>query len=172
MTSLAAIVFNSNGSAYQALHLLGLEAELECLELIPMGPQAQLLVKGPFEKLQVFLRRLSVSDVEAVTLVDRWNQKIERAFYSLEHAPVRESLIFVENASLGALFQAASTAIEAGFEIVDLKIPRGSVKWGLLILTGPPNVEDTSQALRSQGNAVTRIQSPSRLLRKYFDIEA
>lgn len=172
MKSLAVIVFNSNGSAYQALHLVGLDSELECLELIPMGPQAQLLVKGAPEKLQIFLRRLSVSDVEAVTLIDRWNQKIERAFYSLEHAPVRQSLVFVENSSLGALFLAASMAIDAGYEIVDLKIPRGSVKWGLLILTGTASTNDSVPSLRVQGNLVTRIQAPSGLLKKYFDIEA
>ncbi|MFN7728831.1 MAG: hypothetical protein ACK5P7_06720 [Bdellovibrio sp.] len=168
---LAVLVFNSHGAAYQALHLIGLEPALECLELIPMGSQAQLLIKGAPEKLRAFLPQLSVADVESITFVEKWNQKIERAFYSLEHSKLRESLIFIENKSLGPLFLAAEAGIERGYEIVDLKIPRGSVRWGILILTGDSEASESLQDLRVKGNQVTQIQSPSGLLRKYFDIE-
>jgi len=171
MMSLAVVVFNSQGAAYQGLHLAGLQ-DLECLELIPLGAQAQLLIRGESERLTPFLQQLSFSDVESVTLVEKWNQKIERAFYSLDHATPKSSMIFIENASLGSLFQAASHGIQNGYEIVDLKIPRGSVKWGLLILTGDCDGKDSLQAFRANGNQVTRVLQPSKTLKTYFDIEA
>ncbi len=37
MSSLGVLVFKGQGPAYQALHLAGLQPELEVLEIIPLG---------------------------------------------------------------------------------------------------------------------------------------
>ncbi len=171
MTTAAVLVFKNQGAAYHALHLAGLQAELEVLEIIPQGPKAQLLVKGPHDPLKIFIQQLSFAELDSTNLISNWDLRIEKAFYSLEHAAPQGALVFIEGASLGGLFLRAQDCLQQGYAIVDLKIPRGGVPWGLLIVTAPQIPDEFVNRTQAHGFQVTRISQPSTALRSYFDIE-
>ena len=171
MTALLVAVFKSQGGAFLALHLTAQFQGLEVLEIIPLGSQAQLLVKGPSETLKGYRRQLSSQDMESCLQIENWDLRIEKAFYSLEHSPLQGSLLFVENESLGRLLRSAQRALELGMQIVDVKIPRGSVKWGVLTLTASQVPAGFVEELRKE-NVVNLIETPSVELKKYFEIEA
>lgn len=168
MTSLAVLVFQGQGQAYRALNLAGLDSRLEVLEIIPLGDQAQVLAKGPKDALEAWMASAAPL---ARTLVEEWDLRIENAFYSLKLNSANGDLVFVEGESLGALFVAASNALRSGWQIVDLKIPRGSVKWGTLILTGKSSA-DAHEQFAGAGVHVTAIANPSPTLKQYFEIDA
>ena len=166
------LVFNSLGAAFQALHLAGLRDDVEVIELIPLGTKAQLLLKGGADSLKSLMQQVSIADIETVTLLPNWNQRVERAFYSLEHATPQGSLLFVESGSLGSLFEIAHRALQQELQIVDLKIPRGSNASGILILTASRITDQFIESLKNLGVQTTRVNEPSPALRKYFAIEA
>lgn len=171
MTSLAVLVFKGQGPAYRALNSVEDHVGLETLEIIPLGDESQLLVKGPADSLQKWVS--SVSQVVSKTIVESWDVKIERAFYSLELKAPERGLMLVEGVSLGALFKAAAQALQEGLQIVDLKIPRGSVKWGVLTLTSPSLSQAMADKIaQASGLTTTWIPETSKGLRRYFDIEA
>ena len=172
MMALIVAVLKSQGAGYFALNLSGQVKDLEILELIPTGSQSQLIVKGPSEALKNFRRLLPSEDLESCIQIENWDLRIEKAFYSLEHAPIAKTLVFVENESLGRLFRAAEAALVAGALIVDLKIPRGSVKWGVLILTAEVVPVALLEELRNGGCVVNVVENPGPELQKFFDIEA
>lgn len=166
MTSLAVLVFEGQGPAYRALNLAGTDPQLEILEIIPLGDEAQVLVKGPKGSLEKWVRS---ADAKKETLIEEWDSRIEKAFYSLESASVDQQLVFIEGAFLGHLFQAASRALKGGWHVVDLKVPRGSVKWGTLVLTGNKAIQAESD-FRSEGLRVTAVSNPTEALKSYFQI--
>jgi hypothetical protein len=165
-------LFKSWGAGYHALHLAGLHKDLEILELIQTGRQSQLLVKGTEAAFQELSKQLSFAEVDRFTLIPDWDSRVERAFYSLEHAEPQGAFLFVEDASLGSLLLWAHEALKSGAAIVDLKIPRGSVQWGILILTAKEFSEGFLSQVRAAGLLSTRVAQPSPALKKYFDIEA
>ena len=171
MSAAAVLVFRQLGPAYHALHLSGLQEGLEVLELIPMGRQAQLIIKGPEAAIIKVVQQLSLPDFMSFTLLPNWNTRVEKAFYSLEHTGPKGPLIFYESESLGQLFQVAHEALGENLEIVDLKIPRGPASLGILILTGAEIKGPFLAKLQVSTGKVTYIQQPSAVLKSYFEIE-
>lgn len=167
----AVILFAHQGPAFQAVHLAGLREGLEVLELIPLGKECQLLLRGAPDALEAVIQQLSFADVLRVNLLPEWDPRVENAFYSLEHAAPAGEIVFVESESLGVLLETAHDALKSGLDLVDLKIPRGSVKWGLLSLTGTSVPEGFLEMARARSCLVTRVSQPSAALRKFFAIE-
>lgn len=171
MSGIAILVLKTHGAGYQTIQLLSLEPKLILLEMIPLGSELQLIIQGPRELIEKLLSQLSTVELLYSDFLDVWTKSLEKALYSLEHAPLENEMVIIEGPRLGSLLNAASVCEKLDYKIVDLKIPRGSNRWGVLILTSS-NASTKNEKLIFDGLNVTRFSNPSAVVRGFFEIEA
>lgn len=169
--TLFVISFKSVGAGFFALNSSGLHEQIKILEMIPLGRESLVLGKGPAQSVQAFIDILPFVDLKSVHRFEVKSDRVERVFYSLEHAAILKELVIIEGDSLGALLELAEQAISSfALQVVDIKIPRGSGRpWGVLFLTGEAVVPEFARRVRSLGLEMTQITKPTDSLCAYFD---
>lgn len=169
--TLFAISFKSVGAGFFALNSSGFHEQIKILEMIPLGRESLILGKGSAQAVQAFVDILPFVDLKSVHRFEVNSDRVERVFYSLEHALLAKELLIIEGESLGALLELAEQATSSfSLQVVDIKIPRGSGRpWGVLFLTGDVFAAEFVRRVRALGLEMTQIAKPTDALRSYFD---
>lgn len=170
MSVVAVLVLKTHGAGYQAMQMASQVSGLVIVEMIPLGGEMQLIIQGTREQVEKLLSQLSTTELLFTDFIEAWSDSLEKAFYSLEHSPIENEMVIIEGSRLGRLLGAAAACENIGYKIVDLKIPRGSNRWGVLILT-LSNATLGQEKLIFDELTVTRISNPSKFVRSYFEIE-
>jgi hypothetical protein len=169
--SLIVVQLPSMGSAYLALSVLSEVPGALVYEMIPHGYGATLLVKSQLELVEKTLKDSKIEfSVDGKLNSD--DEKVLRALYSIDNSALKEALLVIESVSPGILIELAQQGVEAGLEIVDLKIPRAAQVVGSVLLTGPTSAIEAFQkkpeVLKAKVQS-TFVQVTS-ALEKFFDI--
>ena len=159
------------GAAYQAVALLAEGSPSPLYDMIPHGYGATLLVNAKREPVEQTLKNARIEfNIDGV-LADG-EEKVLRALYSIDNSALKESLLVVESISPGVLIDQGHRAVQAGLEIVDLKIPRGSQVTGSVLLTGSKSSVTKFQESPelSKSKAQVTLVPVTKALEAFFDI--
>lgn len=146
------------GEAYEAIQKL--PDGVEVFELIPGGEGATLLVQGPPGALQGLFPRAAGRVVQP-------SEKIIKAYLGLAAQPLKKYFGCFESQKVAEVFEAATRLEKAGWQVLDLRILRGSFPKTSLLAT----IEDsTTVELKDLQGVWTQIKEPGEKLRAFFEI--
>jgi len=136
MQALGVVLLKSVGAGYLALNTAGQLKDLEVLEFSPLGQASQILVLGTEAKVKAFIVEMRTGDIDRSICLPEFDEKILRAYLSLDNAEVKSFVLVVEGHFVGDLFAVATNLRQAGLQIVDFRVFRSSGSPGFLVLTG------------------------------------
>lgn len=173
MTAFALIQVAGYGAALEAANIATNRKELELVEIIPFGTYCQILVKGTANDLNSYRKVLRTADLQKSVIIENPDDRLLKAFYHLEHKPIQNYLLILENPFSGYLMNWAQTLLKKGLEIVDYRQPRFPEAMACLVMTGPDLQQIQGEMIEMEGQKikVSFVEEPSQKLRSYFDIE-
>lgn len=141
MKSIAIIQLSSYSAALDSLNSIDKYQSLKFLELISFGTYSQILLEGDSEEINSYRKFLKTADLQK-SAVFKYDDRIIKAFYHLEHSPVESHVLTLESSFVGNIFSAVGEFFEAGYKIVDFSMPRFPEAKAVLIMTSNSVVSD------------------------------
>lgn len=170
--SLAIMTLASVGHAYQLTNrLFTSETTLRLLEIIPANEGASLLIMGETHHLREFCESVRENEGATPVIVEKHTEPLLKAFYSLETKSLLKHFVVFESEFCGELFSMGEAAIGFGFDIVDLKVPRGGQRSGLIIVTTDhAELVDGLPRFEGSGRSLTIIRERADGFARFFPV--
>jgi hypothetical protein len=134
--SVGVIKFNSVGAGYSAINQLFALESLELLEMSPLGENSQILVRGPFDKVNSFRKSLRQADLERTAIIYDADDKIVKTYLSLESKNPKKFIFVFESNFLGEIFEVARQLLDAGCELCEIRFIRNTTSPCYISATG------------------------------------
>jgi hypothetical protein len=173
VTAFALIQVAGYGAALEAANIACNRKNLELVEILPFGTYCQILVKGAAADLNNYRKVLRTADLQKSVIIENPDDRLMRAFYHLEHKPIQNFLLILENPFSGYLLEWAQTLLKKGLDIVDYRQPRFPEAMACLVMTGADLglIQNEMIEMEGQKIKVSFVEEPSLKLKAYFDIE-